>query len=65
MYQRFTGPDGVSFGSFRVFRVTSTGNPSASGWYWQAEFPGCLPDGDRMGPFETREAAEQDANDIA
>ena len=23
------------------------------GWYWQAGFPGCLPDGDPMGPYAT------------
>jgi hypothetical protein len=23
------------------------------GWYWQACFPGCLPDGDLMGPYAT------------
>ena len=24
-----------------------------AGWYWQACFPGCMPDGEPMGPFET------------
>jgi hypothetical protein len=32
------------------------------GWYWQACFPGCLPDGDPMGPYaseaECMEAAQ-------
>ena len=23
------------------------------GWYWWACFPGCLPDGEAIGPFET------------
>lgn len=31
------------------------------GWYWQAGFPGCLPDGDLMGPFKTESEAMQDA----
>lgn len=32
------------------------------GWYWQACFPGCLPDGDLMGPFSTEQDAMDDAN---
>lgn len=31
------------------------------GWYWWACFPGCLPDGDPMGPFETEQFAWADA----
>lgn len=31
------------------------------GWYWVACWPGCLPDGDPQGPFETYEKAERDA----
>lgn len=31
------------------------------GWYWWSCFPGCLPDGDPIGPFETEEDAVQDA----
>jgi hypothetical protein len=31
------------------------------GWYWWAGFPGCLPDGDPSGPFETEQEALQDA----
>lgn len=32
-----------------------------SGWYWQACFPGCLPDSDPIGPFDTEAAALADA----
>lgn len=32
------------------------------GWYWQACFPGCLPDGDPIGPFKTESEAMQDAS---
>lgn len=32
------------------------------GWYWQACFPGCLPDGEPSGPFKTEEEAMDDAN---
>ena len=32
------------------------------GWYWQACFPGCLPDGEPMGPFSTESEAMEDAD---
>lgn len=31
------------------------------GWYWHACFPGCMPDGEPMGPFETEDEAIADA----
>jgi hypothetical protein len=31
------------------------------GWYWNACFPGCLPDGEATGPFETEALAMADA----
>lgn len=31
------------------------------GFYWQACLPGCLPDGDPMGPFRSEAAAIRDA----
>ena len=34
-----------------------------SGWYWQACFPGCLPDSDPVGPFDTEAEALADARD--
>lgn len=37
---------------------------AAGGWYWWSCFPGCLPDGDPMGPFETEAEAVADAQDI-
>lgn len=33
------------------------------GWYWWSCFPGCLPDSDPIGPFETEQAALEDAQD--
>lgn len=33
------------------------------GWYWQACMPGCLPDGEPCGPFETEVAALEDARE--
>lgn len=31
------------------------------GWYWWSCFPGCLPDSDPFGPFETEAEALEDA----
>lgn len=39
--------------------------PNASGWYYWARFPGCLPDGDPIGPFDTEEEAIADAQEEA
>ena len=37
------------------------GNPLSPGWYWWSCFPGCLPDGEPIGPFDTEEEALADA----
>src|SRR4030042_84535 len=37
------------------------GNQLEPGWYWWSCFPGCLPDGEPIGPFETKEEALADA----
>ena len=37
----------------------------AAGWYWWACFPGCLPDGDPMGPFASSQQAHEDADEWA
>ena len=39
------------------------GDQLEEGWYWQAGFPGCLPDGGPNGPFETQAAAIEDARE--
>lgn len=31
------------------------------GWYWHSCFPGCLPDGEPNGPFDTEAEAVEDA----
>ena len=65
------------YGSFEVF--WHDGNPSEyvteydaelgehatmkPGWYWAAGFPGCLPDGDAMGPFASSQQAHEDADE--
>jgi hypothetical protein len=56
-----------SFGSFEAFyddadvvhgharNFDAEGNPVKPGWYWWACFPGCLPDGEAVGPFATHQ----------
>lgn len=34
-----------------------------AGWYWWSCQPGCLPDGDPMGPFDTEDEAIADLCD--
>lgn len=38
-------------------------NGIEGGWFWQACFPGCLPDGEPFGPFKTRKEALADARE--
>ena len=33
------------------------------GWYWVSCFPGCLPDSDASGPYDTEAEAIADAQD--
>lgn len=44
-------------GSYEIFRVSGKFGPIAPGWYWWACWPGCLSDGDPVGPFETEQMA--------
>jgi hypothetical protein len=44
-------------------QVDEEGEPLKEGWYWWSCFPGCLPDSDACGPFETEEEALADARD--
>ena len=37
------------------------GDPLPEGWYWWSCFPGCLPDSDPIGPFDSETAALDDA----
>ena len=39
------------------------GNLLDPGWYWWSCFPGCLPDGEAMGPFASEEEALADARE--
>lgn len=39
------------------------GKPMPKGWYYWFCFPGCMPEGDPMGPFATEEEALTAAQD--
>ncbi len=65
-YSRFTdGQD--EYGSFETFFVPSNRSHATdnddleAGWYWWACFPGCLPDGEPSGPFNSEREAILDA----
>lgn len=40
------------------------GEPMPSGWYYWHCFPGCMPEGDPIGPYETEAAAVAAARDF-
>lgn len=74
-YHSFQNDDGEEYGSFEVFHhdgervadgdcwANEDGENLPAGWYWWACFPGCLPDGDPVGPFDTEEEALADARE--
>ena len=69
-YHAFKDEEGESFGSFETFYIAGTPGAATApyspelteqGFYWWACFPGCIPDGEPCGPFETESAAIADA----
>jgi hypothetical protein len=66
-YHQFTNDTGETYGSFEVFydigSLTLLGKEVDAGFYWWPCFPGCMPDGDPSGPFETEDEAITDANE--
>jgi hypothetical protein len=59
------------YGSFEIFwddgdngrNFDGDGQLVKPGWYWWACFPGCMPDGEPMGPFADSRQALQDADE--
>lgn len=49
----------VESGTFQPGRTWAV----PSGWYWRACFPGCLPDSDPVGPFDSEAEAIADAQE--
>ena len=77
-FHRFHDDAGEEYGSFEIFwhdgqdseYVTEydadTGQHETldPGWYWWACFPGCLPDGDAMGPAASSLDAMLNADEL-
>ena len=74
-FHRFKMEDtGEEYGSFEIFRrlklfkedraFFEDGTLMEDGWYWQAGFPGCTPDADPIGPFDTAKEAYANAQKI-
>ena len=42
---------------------TDDGTPLEPGWYWWSCLPGCLPDSEPTGPFDSEQEALEDARD--
>lgn len=69
-YYTFRDPEsGEEHGSFETFwhdasdlATEEQAESMPTGWYWWPCFPGCLPDGDPVGPFDTERDAVLDAN---
>lgn len=55
--------DGVRYSDDDCW-ADSDGETMPPGWYWWACFPGCLPDSDPIGPFDTEADALADARDF-
>jgi hypothetical protein len=49
--------------TMEFFYEEHSGMLTEAGWYWWSCFPGCLPDSDAIGPFETEKEAIDDARD--
>ena len=59
-------PDAEAFYSGPADRDPMVDGPQFGlppGWYWWSCFPGCMPDGDPSGPFDTEETAIADARE--
>jgi hypothetical protein len=66
-YQFKDESTGIGYGSCEVWFTCGSvdiGGDLEPGWYWQACFPGCLPDGEPEGPFPTEYAALADADAV-
>lgn len=55
MYHQFRDVAGEPHGSYETF------HNNVGDWWWWTCFPGCLPDGEPLGPFESEDDAVIDA----
>jgi hypothetical protein len=74
MTQAYSDPsradDAYALPDVEVFEITwdgemllEDGSTAPLGWYWWTCMPGCLPDGEADGPYETQAAALEAAQD--
>lgn len=67
MAQHYSDPrresDPYALPDIETFQLRMAEQHLEAGWYWQACFPGCLPDGDPVGPFATEAEALADARE--
>ena len=68
-FYEFEGEHYTGYGSLETFHtdlvgVSLDGETVEPGRYWWPCFPGCLPDGDPVGPFQTEREAVIDAGGI-
>jgi hypothetical protein len=73
MYHDILTPDHDNLGTVEVFHfdgkrfaegdcwADEDGNVMPAGWYWWTCQPGCMPDSDPNGPFDSETAAVDDA----
>jgi hypothetical protein len=65
--RRPNGLDGLAYIGEMIVDDSQTEEPLTEGWYYWYCLPGCLPDSEPMGPFDTRDEAiadaQQDADD--
>lgn len=78
-YHQFHDENGDAYGSFEVFwhdgghmvdlieiddqPLDDWRDAEPAGWYWVAQFPGCMPDSDcPAGPFGSSRDAREDAD---
>lgn len=63
-YHRFHAEETQEeLGSFLVYWENGQLLDFGAGWYWVSEFPGCLPDGERSGPFASSRQALESADE--
>ena len=68
-YYEFASDSGTGYGSLETIwweDLFPTVEPRLGerGWYWWPCFPGCIPDGEAVGPFQTERDAVIDAGGI-
>ena len=52
-----------AYASLEDYEDLEAREPFKSGWYWHPCFPGCLPDGEPVGPFASSRQALEDADE--